>query len=85
MSTRKRPISVTVDPEVLAAVEERLDRGDAASLSAYVNAALAEKVRRERRVHARWAGKVAEGRNDPAVVDKVARMMEHIDKQAAAQ
>jgi hypothetical protein len=50
MSTRKERLTVTVDPEFIEAGNDAVSEGRAESLSAWVNAALAEKVARERRL-----------------------------------
>jgi uncharacterized protein YllA (UPF0747 family) len=50
MSTRKERLTVTVDPEFIEAGNDAVAEGKAESLSAWVNAALAERVARERRL-----------------------------------
>ena len=50
MSTRKGRLTVTVDPAFIDAGNEAVAEGRAESLSAWVNAALAERVARERRL-----------------------------------
>jgi hypothetical protein len=50
MSTRKERLTVTVDPEFIEAGNHAVAEGRAESLSAWVNAALAERVARERRL-----------------------------------
>ena len=52
MSIRKERLTVTVDPELIAAGNDAVSEGRAESLSAWVNAALAEKLARERRLAA---------------------------------
>jgi hypothetical protein len=52
MSTRKERLTVTVDPELIVAGQEAVAAGLATSLSAWVSAALAEQVVRERRLSA---------------------------------
>src|SRR5436190_24059304 len=49
MSARKARLTVTVDPELIEAGNVAVTGGKAESLSAWVNAALAERVARERR------------------------------------
>jgi protoporphyrinogen oxidase len=48
MSARKERLTVTVDPAVIAAGNDAVAEGRAESLSAWVNAALAERVAKER-------------------------------------
>jgi hypothetical protein len=50
MSARKERLTVTVDPELIEAGNDAVAAGKAESLSAWVNAALAERVARERRL-----------------------------------
>lgn len=50
MSAGKERLTVTVDPELIEAGNDAVAEGRAASLSAWVNAALAERVSRERRL-----------------------------------
>jgi hypothetical protein len=52
MSTRKERLTVTVDPAFMSAGNDAVAEGRAESLSAWVNAALAEKVAKERRLTA---------------------------------
>lgn len=52
MSTRKERLTVTVDPDFIHAGNDAVAEGRAESLSAWVNAALAEKVAKERRLAA---------------------------------
>jgi hypothetical protein len=52
MSARKERLTVTVDPDLVAAGNDAVSEGRAESLSAWVNAALAEKLTRERRLAA---------------------------------
>lgn len=52
MSTRKERLTVTVDPSYIDAGNNAVAEGRAESVSAWVNAALAEKIARERRLAA---------------------------------
>jgi Arc/MetJ-type ribon-helix-helix transcriptional regulator len=52
MSARKERLTVTVDPDLIAAGNDAVSEGRAESLSAWVNAALSEKLARERRLAA---------------------------------
>ena len=52
MSARKERLTVTVDPDLIAAGNDAVSEGRAESLSAWVNAALSEKLARERRLEA---------------------------------
>jgi hypothetical protein len=50
MRTRKERLTVTVEPAFITAGNDAVAEGRAESLSAWVNAALAERVARERRL-----------------------------------
>ncbi len=78
MSDRKVRLTVTVDPRLAAYAEQLVESGKAPSVSAVFNDALSEKAQRDRRVLDRLRETAAQA--DPA---KVARMMTHIDAQAA--
>jgi nucleotide-binding universal stress UspA family protein len=52
MSARKERLTVTVDPDLIHAGNDAVAEGRADSLSAWVNAALTEKVAKERRLAA---------------------------------
>jgi hypothetical protein len=52
MSARKERLTVTVDPELIEAGNDAVSEGRAVSLSAWVNAALAERVAKERHLGA---------------------------------
>ncbi|GAA1979161.1 hypothetical protein GCM10009799_00370 [Nocardiopsis rhodophaea] len=49
MSEAKKRVTLTLDPELLAAAEAAVDAGEARSVSVWVNPALAEKKRRQER------------------------------------
>jgi hypothetical protein len=52
MSQRKERLTVTVDPDLIEAGQQAVAAGRATSLSAWVSAALAEQVVRDRRLTA---------------------------------
>jgi hypothetical protein len=76
MSERKARLTITVDPSLSAYAEHLVDAGQAASVSAAFNEAMAEKVYRDRRRRSLWKAK-----SEQADPDRVARMMAHIDEQ----
>jgi Arc/MetJ-type ribon-helix-helix transcriptional regulator len=78
MSDRKTRLTVTVDPAMAAYAERLVEAGRAPSVSAVVNDALAAEKRRDERARRLW--KDAADHADP---DKVARMIAHVDAQAA--
>ncbi len=79
MSDRKARLTVTVDPHLAAYAEQLVEAGKAPSVSAVFNDALSEKALHDRRALDRLRETAAQA--DPA---KVARMMTHIDAQAAS-
>src|SRR5512143_1108352 len=52
MSTRKERLTVTIDADLMEAGNDAVAEGRAQSLSGWVNAALAERVTKERRLAA---------------------------------
>lgn len=52
MSTAKARLTVTVDPDMVAAGQNAVAQGSAGSLSAWVNLAMAERAEKERRLRA---------------------------------
>ncbi|GGS86420.1 hypothetical protein GCM10010156_51190 [Planobispora rosea] len=81
MTSRAKPsIAVTLDPDLVEYVRSRLGDDDVKSLSAYVNEALAARVREERRRRAILQAHLARSRQaaDHARVD---RMMAHVKRQ----
>ena len=79
MSDRKARLTITVDPQLVAYAEQLVNSGKASSVSAVFNDAMEARIQRERRQRRLWQEAAAKA--DPA---KVARMMAHIDAQAAA-
>lgn len=78
MSEKKARLTITVDPSLSAYAQHLVDAGQAASVSAAFNEAMAEKAYRDRRRRSLWKTKSEEA--DP---NRVARMMAHIDEQLA--
>ena len=78
MRDRKTRVTVMIDPHLAAYAGHLAATGRAPSVSAVVNSALARRLERDRRIARRW--KEAAARADAA---KVARMMAHVDAQAA--
>ncbi|GGS84421.1 hypothetical protein GCM10010156_48790 [Planobispora rosea] len=75
----KETITVTLDPELVKYARSQIGGGDARSLSAYVNDALAAKVQQDRRRRAKLLALAAE-----ADEDRVRRIMNNIERQAQA-
>jgi Arc/MetJ-type ribon-helix-helix transcriptional regulator len=78
MSDKKARLTITVDPHLSAYAERLVESGKAPSVSAVFNDAMEARVQRERRQRRLWQD--AAEHADPA---KVARMMAHVDAQAA--
>jgi Arc/MetJ-type ribon-helix-helix transcriptional regulator len=79
MSDRKARLTITVDPHLSAYAEQLVEAGRAPSVSAVFNDALADRVERDKRIRRRWK-EAAERADD----EKVARMLAHVEAQAAA-
>lgn len=51
MSTKKRRLTVTVNPELIEAGQKAVASGEAESVSGWVSAAIEDKIRRDRKLH----------------------------------
>jgi hypothetical protein len=78
LSDRKSRLTITVDPHLGAYAEQLVAAGQASSVSAVFNEAMAEKAYRDRRRRSLWKAK-----SEQADPDRVNRMMAHIDQQLA--
>jgi major membrane immunogen (membrane-anchored lipoprotein) len=78
MSEKKARLTITVDPYLSAYAEQLVDAGQAPSVSAVFNEAMAEKAYRDRRRRSLWKAKTESA--DP---QRVGRMTAHIDQQLA--
>jgi hypothetical protein len=76
MSDRKIRLTITVDAHLSSYVEQLVETGQASSVSAAFNEAMAEKFARDRHRRSLWKAK-----SDQADPGRVARMMAHIDRQ----
>jgi Arc/MetJ-type ribon-helix-helix transcriptional regulator len=79
MSDAKARLTVTVDPALAAYAEDLVSSGRAPSVSAVFNDALAAQAQADREASRVWAEKTRDA--DP---EKVARMLAHVEAQAAA-
>jgi Arc/MetJ-type ribon-helix-helix transcriptional regulator len=80
MSVRKSRLTITVDPHVSAYAQRLVETGQAASVSAVFNEAIAEKALRDRRRRSLW-----KATSERASSDRIARMMAYIDEQIAGE
>lgn len=80
MSDRKSRLTITVDPDLSSYAERLVESGQAASVSAAFNEAMAEKAYRDRRRRSLW-----KARSDQADPGRVARMMDHVDQQLTGE
>jgi Arc/MetJ-type ribon-helix-helix transcriptional regulator len=78
MSDRKTRVTVTIDPHLAAYAERLVEAGKAPSVSAVVNGALEAERQRDQKARRLW--REAAEHADP---DKVARMLAHVEAQAA--
>src|SRR5487761_916523 len=76
MSETKARITITVDPQLSAYAERLVQTGNATSVSAAFNDAMAEKAYRDRRRRSLWLAKVEQSQQD-----RVDRLMAHVDEQ----
>jgi Arc/MetJ-type ribon-helix-helix transcriptional regulator len=83
MTTRKERLTVTVDPGLIAAGNDAVAEGRAESLSAWVNAALSEKLARERRLAALGAAVAAYEARFGAISMQELDQQRRADRQAA--
>ena len=81
---RKPKIAVTIDPAVKDFIDGLVESGRAPSASAVVNDAVLAKMRHTERVRSLWADKLAQAKADPVIMDRVARMVAHVDEQLNA-
>jgi hypothetical protein len=78
MSERKARLTITVDSQLSAYAEQLVEAGQASSVSAAFNEAMADKANRDRRRRTLWKAK-----SGAADQDRVARIMAHVDEQLA--
>jgi Arc/MetJ-type ribon-helix-helix transcriptional regulator len=83
MKARKERLTVTVDPELLNAVNRAVVDGAARSLSAWVNEALSERLARERRIRA-LAEAIAAYESEAGVITPEELAAQQRDDRAAA-
>jgi Arc/MetJ-type ribon-helix-helix transcriptional regulator len=76
MSTR--PVSVTIEEQLLDYAQAEVEAGRARSVSAVVNAALARRAEADRAADAAVRAAVQAVRSDPEASAKVARMTAHL-------
>lgn len=83
MTSRKERLTVTVDPDLIHAGNHAVAEGRAESLSAWVNAALAEKAAKERRLAALAEAVAAyEKKHGPILAQELAEQA-RADREAA--
>jgi hypothetical protein len=80
MTARKQRLTVTVDPDLIEAGQRAVESGQAASVSGWVSAALADKVRRDQKL-ALLAAAVADYERDfgEITAEEILRQ-QHIDR-----
>ena len=83
MSTRKERLTVTVDPAFIEAGNDAVSEGRAESLSAWVNAALAEKAAKERRLVALAEAVAAYEKGFGAISDRELADQARTDRESA--
>lgn len=83
MTPRKERLTVTVDPEVLTAGAAAVAAGQADSLSAWVNQALAERAARDRKLAALDAAIADYEARAGVITDEELRDQERADRASA--
>ena len=83
MSTRKERLTVTVDPSHIEAGNDAVAQGRAESLSAWVNAALAERVAKERRLAGLAAAVASYEERFGAISEQELREQARADRESA--
>lgn len=83
MTRRKQRLTVTVDPDVVAAGTRAVAAGRAGSLSGWVNAALSEKADRDRRMHSLAAAVARYERDVGEITEEEIRKRQRADREAA--
>lgn len=83
MSAKKQRLTVTVDPELLDAGQRAVESGEAESVSAWVSAALGEKVRRDRKLRLLTAAIGEFEREFGEITDEEIAAQQRADRQHA--
>ncbi|WP_433253117.1 hypothetical protein ACQPYK_09100 [Streptosporangium sp. CA-135522] len=76
MSTK--PVTATLEEDLLAYVQEQVSRGRAKSVSAYLNAALERQIAIDRRADAAWKAAVEKAQQNPEEVEKAKRRAQRL-------
>lgn len=83
MAQRKERLTVTVDPELIAAGAAAVEAGRADSLSGWVNQALAERAERDRKLAALDDAIAAYEARAGSITDEELREQQRVDRAAA--
>jgi hypothetical protein len=83
MTQRKERLTVTVDPELIAAGAAAVEAGRADSLSGWVNQALAERAERDRKLAALDDAITAYEARAGSITDEELREQQRVDRAAA--
>ncbi|MBA3575262.1 MAG: type II toxin-antitoxin system ParD family antitoxin [Actinomycetota bacterium] len=83
MTQRKERLTVTVDPELIAAGAAAVEAGRADSLSGWVNQALAERAERDRKLAALDDAIAAYEARAGSITDEELREQQRVDRAAA--
>ncbi|ACZ84624.1 hypothetical protein Aros01_01212 [Streptosporangium roseum] len=76
MSTK--PVTATLEADLLAYVQEQVNLGRARSVSAYLNAALERQIAIDRRADAAWKAAVEKAQQNPEEVEKARRRAQRL-------
>ena len=83
MTQRKERLTVTVDPELIAAGAAAVEAGSADSLSGWVNQALAERAERDRKLAALDDAITAYEARAGSITDEELREQQRVDRAGA--
>jgi hypothetical protein len=83
MTAKKQRLTVTVDPELLEAGQRAVESGQADSVSAWVSAALEEKIQRERKLVLLAAAVAAYEREFGEITAEEIAAQRRVDRQDA--
>ena len=83
MTQRKERLTVTVDPELIAAGAAAVEAGRADSLSGWVNQALAERAERDRKLAALDDAITAYEARAGSITDEELREQQRVDRAGA--
>lgn len=83
MSPRKHRLTVTVDPQLIEAANQAVESGGAESVSAWVNAALEDRLQRDRKLSLLAAAVADFEREFGEITEEEIAAQRHADRRSA--